>query len=64
MARKKVVRVEKGPKDDGSRWSIFSNETGRQVYAGPGMRKADATRICDNLVHPATIKMVIPPTEG
>ena len=63
MRKKKVAFKQKGPKDDGSRWSIFSNETGRQVYAGEGMRKTDAERICNNLVHPATIKMVVPPTE-
>ena len=63
MRKKKVAFKQKGPKDDGSRWSIFSDETGRQVYAGEGMRKPDAERICNNLVHPATIKMVVPPTE-
>lgn len=63
MAKKKAAFKQKGPKDDGSRWSIFSDETGRQVYPGEGMRKADAERVCNNLVHSATIKMVVPPTE-
>jgi hypothetical protein len=63
MRKKKVAFKQKGPKDDGSRWSIFNDETGRQVYAGEGMRKQDAERLCSNLVHSATIKMVVPPTE-
>jgi hypothetical protein len=63
MRKKKVAFKQKGPKDDGSRWSIFSDETGRQVYAGEGLRKPDAERIAGKLVHSATIKMVVPPTE-
>ena len=60
--KKKVVFKQKGPKDDGSRWSIFRDD--RAVYRGDGLKKADAERICNKLVTPATIKMVVPPTEG
>lgn len=59
--KKKVVFKQKGPKDDGSRWSIFRNEV--QVYRGDGLKKADADRICSGLVTPATVKMVVPPDE-
>lgn len=48
-----MVRVEKGPKDDGSRWSIVRN--GRPVYLGEGLMRADAQRIADGLLEPAEL---------
>jgi len=62
MARKKVVRVEKGPKDDGSRWKVIG-EDGRRVYQGDGIKKSDAERLANRLVQSATIEMVTPSTQ-
>jgi len=64
MAKKKKVEFkQKGPKDDGSRWSIVGQD-GRKVYQGDGMKKADAERLANRLVHSATLEMIVPPTES
>ena len=60
--KKKVVFKQKGPKDDGSRWSIVG-ENGRKVYQGDGMKKAEAERLAFRLVQSVTLEMVVPPTE-
>lgn len=58
--KKKVQRIEKGPKDDGSRWAVIG-EDGRRVYEGEGLRKADAERLARSLVQGATISCVVEP---
>jgi len=61
--KKKAVFKQKGPKDDGSRWTIIG-EDGRQVYQGDGVKKSEAERLAFRLVQAVTIKMVSPPTES
>jgi hypothetical protein len=58
MKKKKAQRIEKGPKDDGSRWAVIG-EDGRRVYPGDGLRKADAERLAHRLVQDATITCVV-----
>lgn len=53
---KKVKRVEKGPKDDGSRWAVVRD--GVPVYRGPGLMRADAERIAEALLEPADVVCV------
>ena len=54
--RKKVARVEKGPKDDGSRWIVMRE--GVPVYRGKGIRLSDARRLADGLVDAADLVCV------
>jgi hypothetical protein len=60
MKKKKAQRIEKGPKDDGSRWAVIG-EDGRRVYLGEGLRRADAERLAHQLVQSATISCVVEP---
>lgn len=40
-------------KDDGSRWVVMRDD--RQVYLGGGTTKAQATRLAEGLLEPASI---------
>lgn len=53
---KKVKRVEKGPRDDGSRWAVVRDDV--PVYRGPGLMRADAERIAAGLLEPADVVCV------
>ena len=53
MSRKKPVRVEKGPKDDGTRWMVVRNLV--PVYEGSGLTRAEAERLAASLVEPAEL---------
>jgi hypothetical protein len=53
VSRKKPVRVEKGPKDDGTRWIVVRDSV--PVYRGPGLMRSEAERLAASLVEPAEI---------
>jgi hypothetical protein len=60
-ARRAAPKKGGGPaveKDDGTRWIVVSEETGRQVYPGNGVMKPEANRLADGLSVPATIMEV------
>jgi hypothetical protein len=52
----KVVRKEKGPKDDGSRWQVVRDLV--PVYRGEGLTKSEAERLANSLAVPATIQCI------
>lgn len=45
-------------KDDGTRWIVVSQETGKAIYGEKPIPKADALRLAEGLVSPATIQEV------
>jgi len=53
---KKVARIEKGPKDDGTRWLVVRNKV--PVYRGEGVKRADAERLAHGLLEPAELVQV------
>jgi hypothetical protein len=50
------VRVEKGPKDGGSRSMLVRDSV--PVYLGDGLRRADAERLASALLEPAELVCV------
>ena len=53
---KKPARIEKGPKDDGSRWLVVRDSV--PVYQGEGLKRSEAQRLADSLVQPAELVCV------
>ena len=66
MAPKKVVRKEKGAKDDGSRWAVVDPVTKRPLYlrTEEGLKRADADRLASGLLTPAEVICVREPAQS
>jgi hypothetical protein len=66
MAPKKVVRKEKGAKDDGSRWAVVDPVTQRPLYlrTEEGLKRPDADRLAAGLLTRAEVICVRDPASN